>query len=165
MIGCRCPVPSAGGMAIHGEVVLRQRVCRGSRCHAVFWICQHCDRGQRYCSSACRAAARLQQRRCANSRHQRSREGRLDHRDRQREYRRRQTPGHVTDQGSLSILSPAPSRCGTSGSTPIAISPLADASIWPEKRPVPFLRCILCGRSGYWVDPFPRIPRSRWQSR
>ena len=58
----------------------------------------HCDRGQRYCSVACRPQARLQQRRCANCRHQRSPEGRLDHRDRQREYRR--APGASARDGS-----------------------------------------------------------------
>jgi len=45
-------------MACHGEVVLRQRVCHGSQCHGVFWICRRCDRGQRYCSTACQADAR-----------------------------------------------------------------------------------------------------------
>ncbi len=34
-------------------------------------------------------------------RHQRSPEGRLDHRDRQRAYRRRHAPARVTDQGSF----------------------------------------------------------------
>ena len=88
-------------MAIPGDVILRQRVCSSGGCHAVFWICQHCDRGQRYCGPTCRTQARLQQRRCANCRHQRSPEGRLDHRDRQREYRRRQARTRVTDQGSF----------------------------------------------------------------
>ena len=37
------------GMGFDDEVILRQRVCRGSGCQAVFWICQHCDRGQCYC--------------------------------------------------------------------------------------------------------------------
>ena len=62
-------------MGFDDEVILRQRVCRGSGCQAVFWICQHCDRGQCYCSPACRSQARLQQRRSANCRHQRSPEG------------------------------------------------------------------------------------------
>ena len=85
-------------MAAHGEVVLRQRVCLQDGCHAVFWICEHCDRGQRYCSPACRRAARQQQqRRRANQRYQRSPEGRQDHRDRQREYRHRQSQARVTD--------------------------------------------------------------------
>ena len=146
------------GMGFDDEVILRQRVCRGSGCQAVFWICQHCDRGQRYCSPACRGQARLQQRRNANCRHQRSPEGRLDHRDRQRQYRRRRARGRVTDQGSLSLISPAPCGCGTSGSLPISRS-------WPTPQPVRFLCCILCGRSGRFVDPFPRIPRSRERAR
>jgi len=129
-------------MAAHG-VILRQRLCVG--CRAVFWICQHCDRGHRYCSSECRAPARLGQRRRANGRHQHSPEGRLDHRDRQREYRRRKQP-RVTDQGSVSITFPATCSGG------IGITP----------RRAPFLRCIVCGRSGHWVDPYPRIPR-RWR--
>jgi hypothetical protein len=53
-------------MAVHPEVVLRQRVCRSQRCQTVFWICTHCDRGQRYCSADCRPEARRQQRRDAN---------------------------------------------------------------------------------------------------
>ena len=32
----------------------------------MFWICSHCDRGQRYCSAFCRVPARRQQRRRAN---------------------------------------------------------------------------------------------------
>ena len=46
-------------------------------------------------------AAPRQQRHRDNRRHQQSTEGRLDHRDRQREYRRRRTNAPVTDQGSL----------------------------------------------------------------
>jgi hypothetical protein len=53
-------------MVLPGEVVLRQRICRGSGCHVVFWICQHCDRGQRYCSPVCRGEARRRQHRTAN---------------------------------------------------------------------------------------------------
>src|ERR1022692_556141 len=80
-------------------------------------------------------------------------EGRLDHRDRQREYRHRQVQSRVTDQGSLSILSPASCGCGTSGSMRIAGAATTGAHSWPEKRPASWLRCILCGRSGYCVDP------------
>ena len=145
-------------MEVHGEVILRQRVCGSSSCQAVFWICQHCDRGQRYCSSACRDQARLQQRRCANCRHQRSREGRLDHRDRQREYRRRRTWARVTDPGSLSIISPSPCGYGNPGSRPTVRG-------WCVQQPPRFLRCIVCGRRGRFVDPFPRIPRSSERSR
>jgi hypothetical protein len=53
-------------MAIPGEVLLRQRFCLGSECRAIFFLCSHCDRGQRYCSLACRRQARFRQRRRAN---------------------------------------------------------------------------------------------------
>jgi hypothetical protein len=49
-----------------GEAVLRQRFCLGQGCHAVFFICTHCDRGHRYCSIPWREQARRQQRRSAN---------------------------------------------------------------------------------------------------
>ena len=151
-------------MAAHGEVVLRQRVCRGSGCGVVFWICRHCDRGQRYCSPACRTQARLQQRRRANSRYQRSPEGQLDHCDRQREYRKRKPcRARVTDQGSNSITSPALCGCETSGSTPVAVQyrvSITSVPQWRQERAIPFLRCVICGRSSHVVDPFSRIPPS-----
>ena len=66
---------------------LRQRACR--RCRRPFAVCASCDRGHAYCTPACRAAGRRRSVRAANARHQRSPEGRLDHRDRQRAYRAR----------------------------------------------------------------------------
>jgi hypothetical protein len=152
-------------MAVHGEAILRQRVCRGRDCHAVFWICQHCDRGQCYCSPACRDGARLEQRRRANCRHQRSPEGRLDHRDRQRDYRqrRRDQPAlqaRVTDQGSLSITSPVNIPEWDTPTTRTAV-PRSTATVFaprrPENRPRSLLHCIVCGRGGRFVDPFPRF--------
>ena len=83
-----------------GEEPLRRRFCRGAGCGVVFWICRHCDRGHRYCGERCRKKARRQQRRAANRRHQQSREGRLDHRDRQRAYRERRGLRRVTDHTS-----------------------------------------------------------------
>lgn len=70
-----------------GEVVLLLRACL--RCHTLFVVCRSCYRGQRYCSSRCGLLAWWEQRRAANRRHQQSREGRADHRDRQRAYRKR----------------------------------------------------------------------------
>ena len=74
-------------------------------------------------------------------------EGRLDHRDRQREYRRRRTNVRVTDQGSLrssfrcrilpQVTTPTPAR--------------------HQSRPRVFsgwLRCIVCGRRGRFIDPY-----------
>ena len=125
-------------MATGGQVLLRQRQCRAEPCGAVFYLCSSCDRGQRYCSERCREKARRQQRRAANRRHQGSDEGRLDHRDRQREYRLR-TVGRVTDQGSGS---------GVSSST---LRPLTELFF---EVGVGEVFCRLCGRRGTLIDPF-----------
>ena len=151
-------------MAAPGEVVLRQRVCLGSGCRAVFFLCSHCDRGQRYCSLACRNQARLDQRRRANRRHQNSPEGRGDHCDRQREYRQRRAQARVTDQSSLSISFRASSECGRVEATVRDAPPRSsDTGLprWPEKRPGVWLCCRVCGRTGRLVNPFPPIPNRR----
>jgi len=151
-------------MAAHGEVVLRQRFCFASECRALFFLCPHCDRGQRYCSLACRQQARLRQRRLANRRHQQSLEGRLDHRDRQRQYRQRRCRARVTDQGSILIADSASSQCGAAETTsPVAAKPVAAAVFprCPENRPGVRLCCRVCGRRGRFIDPFPPIPRRR----
>ncbi len=140
--------------------VLRQRVCLGQQCQTVFFMCASCDRGHRYCSLDCRELARRQQRRRANERHQQSPEGRLDHRDRQREYRRRrcwQSATRVTDQASHSITYPASSECGpekfVENASPHRIEPRTALGLW--------LSCQICGRIGRFIDPFPRIPHRR----
>ena len=139
-------------MAVHGEVVLRQRVCCSRGCQTVFWICTHCDRGQCYCSPACRTEARRRQHRAANRRYQQSLEGRLDHRDRQQQYRERRCRPRVTDQSSLSVISPAPFGCGET-ITPSVVVPLPSGP--PErleKRTDLWLHCSICGRPGRFVD-------------
>jgi hypothetical protein len=151
-------------MAVPGEVVLRQRVCRSQACLAVFWICAHCDRGQGYCSPACRSEVRRQQCRAANRRYQRSPEGRLDHQDRQRAYRQRHAPARVTDQSSPAVISPALLPCGETIPLPLALPPLPPPFLLPgelEKQPGLRLRCSICGRPGRFVNPFPQIPRRR----
>jgi hypothetical protein len=142
-------------MAAHTEVVLRQRVCRASGCGQVFWICRHCDRGQHYCSHFCREQTRRQQHRLANRRHQQSPEGRQDHRDRQREYRRLHRSARVTDLSSQMLSSGGriPLRCALPLGNPHTKG--NDAL----QRHNGLLRCVLCGRRGRFVEPFPRIFR------
>ena len=144
-------------MAVHGEVVLRQRFCRNPDCRSMFWICRCCDRGQRYCSTECRAEARHRQHRAANRRHQGSAEGRLDHRDRQRAYRCRQLRRRVTDQGSQPFASRPLSGSGIAITTPAVAPPGVQvrdqADAWP--------RCTVCGRWSRLVDPFPRTSSRR----
>ena len=83
-----------------GEVVEVVEI-RCHECLALFFVCEPCFRGHGYCAEECRVTARRRQLRAANARHQRTEEGREDHRDRQRELRRRQRErSGVTDQGS-----------------------------------------------------------------
>lgn len=127
-------------MATGRQALLRQRQCRVESCGAVFYLCSSCDRGQRYCSERCREKARREQRRAANRRHQESDEGRLDHRDRQREYRLR-TVQRVTDQGS-----------GSEVSSP-TLRPLSELFFEVGVNGGEAF-CRLCGRRGTLIDPF-----------
>jgi len=135
-------------MAAASEPVLISRVCGGAGCARLFWICHSCYRGQRYCSLPCHSETRRRQRREANRRHQASPEGRLDHRDRQRAYRRRLAArSRVTDQSS--------SACSISG-TVLRLAPETTALRVPSRRParIGLLSCWVCGRLGRWVNPF-----------
>ena len=124
------PAPRRGGVSARAERWRTLR-CRGAGCRTVFSICGACYRGQAYCGARCRAPAQRQHRRDANARHQRSPEGRLDHRDRQRAYRARRRRRRVTDTPS-----PRPPRSAT----------IAPAVRHAAIRPV----CLVCGR--VWRD-------------
>lgn len=106
-------------------------------CRQVFTICISCDRGQRYCSAACRDAVRRQRRREADRRCQQSDRGREARRCRQRRYRERHA-ARVTDQGCEPTTAPAPSQ-----------------------RPL-IGHCRICGQFRRWIDPCPPIPRRWW---
>jgi hypothetical protein len=151
-------------MAQSGQLLFYQRHCRASECGAVFWICQCCYRGQRYCSQRCRAKSRRQQRREANRRHQKSPEGRLDHRDRQREYRLRRARARVTDHtsnappASASILrpEPIPQALVAAPENRSEEDPHADQTITVRTRRSRrgTVSCLICGRVGHFIDPF-----------
>jgi len=122
----------------------------------VFYLCRHCDRGQRYCSPRCREKSRRLQRRQANRRHQQSPEGRLDHRDRQRAYRRR-LQARVTDQSSLPAfarvnLAVPPARASIEAAPAPDFRPSHGA-----EDPIGWVVCQICGRRGRWVNPFPEV--------
>ena len=138
------------------EVVFRQLFCRGSGCGVMFYICRSCYRGQVYCGDGCRGRMRREQKRRAKRRHQQSREGRLDHRDRQRAYRGRCRLRRVTDHTSAGS--------GRSGNIGATWTETRMSTSWAEMfqdrlrlerlqtaiRPV----CILCGRVGVnKIDP------------
>jgi hypothetical protein len=120
----------------------------------MFFLCSCCDRGQVYCSAACRETARRLQLRAANVRHQRSEEGRLDHRDRQRDYRRRLAGGGcasaaktVTDHGSNPPLAFAKIE-------PLLLSAPPAPLRLPEMSDLGWIVCYFCGRIGRFINPF-----------
>ena len=136
-------------------LVLRQLFCRAVDCGAMFFICLSCYRGQTYCSQPCRQKSRREQLRQANWRYQQSLEARLDHRDRQRQYRRRRC-GRVTDQSSLAPYSCRRiSRARLGESTPPAAK---EFPMFPSSRSESFHRlvCSMCGRWGQFVEVFRR---------
>ena len=138
------------------EVVFRQLFCRGSGCGVMFYICKSCYRGQAYCGDGCRGRMRREQKRRAKRRHQQSREGRLDHRDRQRAYRERCRLRRVTDHTSAGS-----GRSGNIGATwtetgmSTSLAEMFQDRLRLERlqtaiRPV----CIVCGRVGVnKIDP------------
>ena len=155
-------------MVERSQIPLYQRRCRAEECGAVFWVCRSCDRGQRYCSAACREVQRGRQRRTANRRHQQSPEGRLDHRDRQRAYRgRRRAKARVTDQGrepcstSCSIGAPAATATCLSSSSTRSPAEKLRHGLSSRRSNRSFRRrssvcCRVCGQPGLWFAPFGR---------
>lgn len=124
----------------------------------MFYICCHCYRGQRYCSSRCREKARRLQRHEANRRYEESLgvEGREDHRARQREYRQR-LKARVTDQSSLSS-----SSCANLNAPPAPVPVEAP----PPRKPGPppgadlawsWVVCQICGRRGRWIHALAEV--------
>ena len=69
------------------------------RCHTQALICRRCDRGQTHCSSTCSKESRRESLRQAGRRYQQTRQGRIKHADRMREYRVREKQ-KVTHHGS-----------------------------------------------------------------
>jgi hypothetical protein len=54
-------------------------ICGRGDCRQLFFLCRHCDRGDRYCSRACAQAARRTTLQGAGARYQRTRPGRRRH--------------------------------------------------------------------------------------
>ena len=159
---CRCPVPPAmthgGGSWRSGSAATG---LPGQRCHAVFFICSHCDRGHRYCStrvpraSPPPAAAVRQPPPPAEpgrpARSSRSPAGvpaaasSASARDGSR-FPFDHFPGIIRLWNGR-----CESRASSGGPQPLARK--HSLALW--------LRCRICGRAGRFIDPFPRIPRRR----
>ena len=109
------------------------------RCNVPVIICSDCDRGNIYCGSNCSQAARVQNHRMANAAYQNTIKGKLNHAERQRRYRMRQSTKKVTDHSS--IIEPPDGSLPSEPSEGCA-------------QPVESLCCSFCGKQ---VPPYLRI--------
>ncbi|MCU0921720.1 MAG: hypothetical protein MUF16_15530 [Burkholderiaceae bacterium] len=145
-----------------------------ARCRTQVLLCSRCDRGQRFCGRACSRAARLESRRAAARRYQRSRAGRMTHAARSRRWRQRRrerqqrTCGEaaaldggvidfVTHQGSPTPAEDAPLTFG------VDLAAAVDGGV-----PLPsVMRCRRCGAPlSRWVrQGFLRHGMRRWPAR
>ena len=116
---------------------LRPRRCCDPSCNAMFAVCRGCDRGQRYCSDACRKRMRQRQLASAGRRYQATPAGQQAHCRRQRAYRQRQSEACVTHQGPVSITTSRPSAGGC------------------------LTQCAICGQPNRWINPFYWLPVRR----
>ena len=142
-----------GWLVDGGRVPLLRRVCL--RCGTIFGICRSCFRGQRYCSDSCRKDARAEKHRASNRRHQRSPEGRDNHRDRQRDYRKRLKDRGVTDQSCSAKTAPRSLfQIAASEGDPHEAAHGGDGADPPPRggRPEGAAVCIFCGRPGFFVS-------------
>jgi hypothetical protein len=129
------------------ERLAGMRHCRS--CRVLFSVCNPCDRGQAYCSSGCRRAARARQTRATNARYLATEAGRTSNRDRQRRFRERRRGPSVTDHSSP--MTAGGVACATHRSEGL---PVANVGIVtrPTGRASLALRCIVCRRAVEWVD-------------
>ena len=126
-------------MAEEEAIVGQARRCGHQGCGTTFWICEQCDRGQRYCSPGCRQQARAERHRQANHRYQCSPRGRRKHSLRQCRYRHDHPAAKiVTDTGSQ----PQPSPCIVN---PCLLGKPPGSSSRQATNPVA-IGCMLCGR-------------------
>jgi len=103
-----------------------------------------------------REEAQAESHRESNRKHQRSPEGREDHRDRQREYVKRRKGQEVTDESCAgeswgrSLASVEEDQHELDASRPVCR--------WPPPEP-PF--CIVCRRPGFFIDTLSSVSQSQ----
>lgn len=104
-------------------------------CTQIFYVCQHCWRGQAYCSDTCRQASKRRSRRRAQQKYRRTEKGKRRHRQAERRRRVRQgkkimdDPSSTPDDGHATVL---------------------------QNSKYAAVCCRFCGKTGRIVTDFPR---------
>lgn len=157
----RVQFPAIRGVRMDKESPKLQLFC--ALCGERFFVCVSCYRGQGYCSPECRRPSRVRLKREARARHQRTREGRLDHRDHQRAYRER-IALRVTDLGSQKVDAPVDCVPASAPATPISgvlVSTDKGTHDGLPHQPVRAIRCVVCGREGSLILARPHRRRAQ----
>ena len=141
---------------VHHEAVLRQRVCLGQQCHAIFFICSHCDRGHRYCSTACREPHAGVSGGVPTGGTSRARKGDsiIATGSASTGAACAQTQPRVTDQGSLSIASPALFQRGPAEPQQSSFAATRLVAALPDLRPGRTLHRSVSTHSTTKVSPY-----------
>ena len=135
---------------------LRFVVCGRSECRQVFFLCSACDRGRRYCGSACSRLARTESVREAGRRYQRTRDGRHAHAARQAAWRqRRQKVTHQSPPPGApeATVAPAPARAAMEAAAragaarPLPHAPPSPSDLRVLRTHSPFLRHTTLART------------------
>lgn len=139
-------------------------------CAAFFYMCRAHFRNHRYCRDACRLRARSRQIRAARRRHRQTEEGRLDHRDRMRAYRRKLSRLVVAAAYAAAISVVDQTTVAFEQSVSLTSRDVASeaTSLTREVPDVPIDEdppshtCIVCGRQSDFILPFGELwPRRR----
>ena len=122
------------------NLLLKKIRCRW--CGHFFYVCQHCWRGQAYCSCSCRLFSQRQSRRLAQQKYRRTEKGKCRHREAEKRRRMRQNEKTMDDASST----PDP------GHAKVAWNPNIIG-----------VCCRFCGKPGRIVKKFPRRSYGRRQ--
>ena len=122
------------------NLLLKKIHCRW--CGQIFYVCQHCWRGQAYCSEACRQAAYKEAHCIAQKKYRQTEKGKKAHR--QQEKRRRLK----TFEKTMDDASSTPD----SGHAKVVRNP-----------EIVTVCCLFCGKPGQVVKNFPRRSYGRRQ--
>jgi len=134
-------------------------ICRG--CKSTLLICRSCYRGHSYCSTACRDLGYKERRKAARKRYAASPEAKLDHRDRNRSYRKRRKYNGINQEKTTTDS--LPESVMDKGSTRSQLNLYSR----PELKSLGPSKCLLCGQdiSGIYkgrgyedLELFPLVP-------
>ena len=121
-------------------LLLKEIRCRW--CGQIFYVCQHCWRGQAYCSDVCRQSSQRQSRRRAQQNYRRTEKGQRRHREAEKRRRMRQNKKTMDDASS---------------------TPDSDHAKVIQNPEIVAVFCRFCGKPGRIVNDFPRRSYGRPQ--